>query len=76
MEAQFWMKLQCSRLFSIWASLFQIAPTIAAIHWFFAGFIALFTAWSPIVGTVLGMVGAHYAWGGLGCRLSCSSSVH
>ncbi len=49
--------------------LFQIAATIAGIehwfgiHWFFAGIIALFIAWSPIVGTVLGMVGAHYAWG-------------
>ncbi len=49
--------------------LFQIAGVTAGIeywlgiHWFFAGIIAVLIAWSPIVGTVLGMVGAHYAWG-------------
>jgi|SRR5882672_370866 len=49
--------------------IFQMAAAIAGIehwlgiHWFFAGLIALFVAWSPIVGTGLGMVGAHYAWG-------------
>lgn len=49
--------------------LFQIAATIAGIehwpglHWLIAGTIALFLAWTPVVGTVLGMAGAHYAWG-------------
>ena len=49
--------------------LFQISATIAGIehwlgiHWFFAGIIAIFVAWTPVIGTVLGMVGAHYAWG-------------
>lgn len=48
--------------------IFQIAGTISGIeywlglHWFFAGLIALFIAWTPVIGTVLGMVGAHYAW--------------
>ena len=49
--------------------LFQIAATIAGVeywlglHWFFAALIALFIAWTPVIGTILGMVGAHYAWG-------------
>lgn len=49
--------------------LFQIAATIAGIqywlglHWLFAGLIALIIAWTPLIGTVLGMLGAHYAWG-------------
>jgi hypothetical protein len=49
--------------------LFQLAATIAGLedwlglHWFFAVFIALLVAWTPVIGTVLGMMGAHYAWG-------------
>lgn len=49
--------------------LFQIAATIAGIqywlgfHWLIAAVIAFFTASWPVVGTILGMVGAHYAWG-------------
>lgn len=49
--------------------LFQIAATIAGIehwfglHWFFAAIIALFIAWTPVIGTVIGAAGAHYAWG-------------
>lgn len=49
--------------------LFQLVATIAGIehwlgiHWFFAGIIAIFVASIPVIGTVLGMVGAHYAWG-------------
>lgn len=49
--------------------LFQIVATIAGIehwlgiHWFFAGIIAIFVASMPVIGTVLGMAGAHYAWG-------------
>jgi hypothetical protein len=49
--------------------LFQIAATIAGvqhwlgIHWIVASAIALVIAWTPIIGTVLGMVGAHSVWG-------------
>jgi hypothetical protein len=49
--------------------IFQITATIAGIerwlgiHWVFAGIIALFVAWTPVIGTALGMVGAHFAWG-------------
>lgn len=49
--------------------LFQIAATIGGIqywlgfHWLVAAIIAFFIASWPVVGTILGMVGAHYAWG-------------
>jgi hypothetical protein len=49
--------------------LFQIAATIVGIEhwlgipWFFAAIIAMLIAWLPVIGTILGMVGAHYAWG-------------
>ena len=49
--------------------LFQVAATIGGLevwfglHWFLATVIALFLASWPIVGTALGMFGAHAAWG-------------
>ena len=49
--------------------LFGFFATIAGvqvwfgIHWFFAALIAIFLAWTPFIGTVAGVAGAHYAWG-------------
>jgi len=33
------------------------------IHWIFAAFIAGILGWTPIIGTIAGVVGAHYVWG-------------
>jgi hypothetical protein len=48
---------------------FQIAAAMAGVqywlelHWLLAAVIAVFVAPWPVLGTVLGMVGAHHAWG-------------
>ena len=49
--------------------LFQVAATIGGLqvwfglHWLLATVIALFLASWPLVGTALGVFGAHAAWG-------------
>lgn len=49
--------------------LFQLAAVMAGLvdgmglHWLLAGLIAVFTAYIPVLGTVLAVVGAVTAWG-------------
>jgi hypothetical protein len=48
--------------------LFQLAAVMAGLvdwvglHWLFAALVAMFIAYIPVVGTVLGIVGAVTAW--------------
>lgn len=47
----------------------QMAATYAGLHqwlglhWMIAGFLVILIAWSPLIGTALGIVGAVKAWG-------------
>lgn len=51
------------------AGIVQICATFVGIEhytgfgWFLSGFFTLLTGWVPLVGTILGVYGAHVVWG-------------
>ena len=51
-----------------WAAIFSGMSEWTGFHWIIAAPLALFTAYIPLVGTILGIFGAMSAWGWSGLQ--------